>query len=62
VRGWVDQAVSQKSWLIIAVHQVDGSGEAYSTTPATFGQIVDYLAQKGVPVITIDQGVQKLAP
>lgn len=62
VKGWIDQAVAQNSWLILAVHQVDTGGEMYSTTPTTFGQIVDYLAQKGVPVITIDQGVQKLAP
>lgn len=60
IKGWIDQAIAQKSWLIIAFHEVNTSGNALSITPANFNQVMDYLAQKGVPVLTIAQGMQRL--
>ncbi len=60
VEQWIDEAVANKQWLIIEFHQVDTSGDTYSTSPTVFDQIVDYLVQKKVPVVTMDQGVQDL--
>ncbi|MHB8660424.1 MAG: polysaccharide deacetylase family protein [Minisyncoccota bacterium] len=60
VEQWIDGAVANKQWLIIELHQIDTSGNIYSTTPTVFNQIVDYLVQKKVPVITMDQGVRYL--
>ncbi len=61
IEQWIDEAVADKAWLIIEFHQVDTSGDTYSITPANFNPVIDYLAQKGVSVVTMDQGVQNLA-
>lgn len=60
VKTWIDTALANKEWLILGFHQIDTSGEQYSTTPDTFNQIIDYLIQKNAPVITIEQGVKDL--
>ncbi|HEX8946997.1 MAG TPA: polysaccharide deacetylase family protein [Candidatus Paceibacterota bacterium] len=60
IEKWIDTAMAQKSWLILAFHQVDSSGQTYATTPAIFKEVADYLAAKHVPVVTIDQGVQDM--
>ncbi len=58
---WIDEAVADKAWLIIEFHQVDTSGDTYAITPANFNPVMDYLAQKGVSVVTMDTGVRSLA-
>jgi peptidoglycan/xylan/chitin deacetylase (PgdA/CDA1 family) len=60
VKQWIDTAIANKQWLIIAIHHVDTSGEQYSTTPDTFNQMIDYLVQKQVKTVTISEGVQSL--
>ncbi len=60
VKAWIDQAAANKTWLILAIHEVNNSGNQFSTTPAIFNQIVDYLVTKGVPVVTVSQGIQSL--
>lgn len=56
----IDEAIKEKAWIIIELHQVDNSGDTYATTPATFSAIVDYLHSKGVSVVTMQEGVQDL--
>ncbi len=59
-KQWIDTAVANKQWLILVFHSIDSSGVQYSTTPDTFNQIVDYIVQKKVPVVTVSQGVQDM--
>lgn len=61
MKSWIDEAVNGHVWLIIEFHQVDNSNDTYATTPAIFNQVADYLKQKGVPVVTVSQGIQALA-
>lgn len=56
VKHWIDNAVANKQWLILALHRIDYDGEFYGTTPEIFQEIVDYLKQKQVPVITMSEG------
>ena len=56
----IDEAAANRVWLIIAFHHVDESGETTSITPANFNAVIDYLNQKGIPVVTIQQGIQSL--
>jgi peptidoglycan/xylan/chitin deacetylase (PgdA/CDA1 family) len=56
----IREAVQDKAWIIIELHQVDNSGDTYATAPATFNAIVDYLAQNHVPVVTMQEGTQSL--
>lgn len=58
VQQWIDQAVAQKTWLILVFHRIDNSGQQYSTTPERLSQIVNYLKQNEVPVKTMGQGLQ----
>jgi peptidoglycan/xylan/chitin deacetylase (PgdA/CDA1 family) len=60
MESWVNEAAADRVWLIIEFHQVDESGNTYAITPANFNQFIDFLAQKGVPVITMEQGVANL--
>lgn len=57
VKSWIDAAVSEKTWQPLVFHQIDHSGLDYSTTPELFKQIVDYIKQTNVPVITISEGI-----
>ncbi|MFP2927837.1 polysaccharide deacetylase family protein [Pyxidicoccus sp. 3LG] len=59
VRGWVDQAIAEKSWLILVFHEfVDGTptrDTQYKT--ANFAAILDYIKTKNVRTVTLAQGV-----
>lgn len=59
-KQWIDAAVANKQWLILTFHRVDSSGDQYSVTPDTFNQVVDYLKQKNVKVVTVAQGLNDL--
>ena len=60
VKGWIDQAVRDKTWLILEIHDIKENGDQYSATPETFQAIVDYLVQQKVTVVTLGQGLDIL--
>ncbi|MES2437358.1 MAG: polysaccharide deacetylase family protein [Patescibacteria group bacterium] len=60
IRQWIDTAIANKQWLILAFHRIDQSNDQYAVTPANFNLIIDYLAQKNARVITVDQGIKAL--
>jgi peptidoglycan/xylan/chitin deacetylase (PgdA/CDA1 family) len=59
VRGWIDQAIAEKSWLILVFHEfVDGTpvrDTEYRT--ADFTAILDYVQSRGAATVTLAQGV-----
>jgi peptidoglycan/xylan/chitin deacetylase (PgdA/CDA1 family) len=57
IRGWIDTAQRDKTWLILTLHQLNDTGLPYSTAPAILQQTVDYIATKNVPVITLSEGL-----
>lgn len=62
VKGWIDEAIKTKSWLVILYHQINTSGSEYSTTPAQFEQNLQALQASGVSVQTVSQALQELLP
>jgi len=62
VQGWIDGAVASKTWLILLAHHVDYTHSAYSITPELLQQIVNYLLQRKVAVVTMSQGLQMMQP
>jgi peptidoglycan/xylan/chitin deacetylase (PgdA/CDA1 family) len=56
----VDTAMTQKTWLIMVMHQVDNTGDQYSTSPAKLQNIVNYLKSKNANVVTVSQGLSAL--
>jgi peptidoglycan/xylan/chitin deacetylase (PgdA/CDA1 family) len=61
-KGWINNAVQTGSWLTLVFHQVDNSGAQYSVTPAFLQQIVDFIKQNNVAVLTTGQGLQLISP
>ncbi len=57
-KTWVDQALAQKKWLILTVHQVQPTcADQYCVTTTLFNQVVDYLKTKEVRVVTVSSGL-----
>jgi peptidoglycan/xylan/chitin deacetylase (PgdA/CDA1 family) len=58
VRGWIDQAIAEKSWLILVFHEfVDGtptSPTQYRTS--NFASILNYIQTRGARTVTLAQG------
>ncbi len=59
VRGWIDQALVEKSWLILVFHEfVDGTptrDTQYRTS--NFTAILNYLQTRGARTVTLSQGL-----
>lgn len=59
VRGWIDQAQAEKSWLILVFHEfVDGtptSDTQYRTS--NFAAILDYIQTRNLRTVTLSEGV-----
>lgn len=65
MKAWIDKAVADKTWLNIVFHQVDNMShdpneEDYSTTPAILQDVVNYLKNNNISVITTQQGIQMM--
>ncbi|MBL8158038.1 polysaccharide deacetylase family protein [bacterium] len=64
IQSWIDDAVNNKQWLILTLHEVkdDCGADAYCVTPAKLTQIVNYLKSKGssIDVVTVGQGLSRM--
>jgi len=57
MESFIDQAVTNKEWLILDFHRIDEDGNRISATHEFVQAIVDYVKQKGVPVVTVGEGL-----
>lgn len=57
VQAWVDQAIADKTWLILVYHRVATNPGPYDTTPALFNQQLQAIQQSGIAVVTMQQGI-----
>jgi peptidoglycan/xylan/chitin deacetylase (PgdA/CDA1 family) len=62
VKGWIDQAINEKTWLILALHKVDNSGTTYSTTPETLDRILSYISNSPIEVRKVGDVIAELTP
>ena len=62
VTSQVDLAIARKQWLILTVHEVDVGGDLYFTTPTRLQDIVNYIRQRGVRIVTIAEGRALMTP
>ncbi len=60
MKALVDRAIKDDTWFVFSFHQIDQTGVEYSNTPAFLEELVAYLAQKGVPVVTIEEGIRRV--
>jgi peptidoglycan/xylan/chitin deacetylase (PgdA/CDA1 family) len=58
LQGWIQQAVTDKTWLILMYHQVDNDPTTiYGSSPTLLQEVVDYLNAQAVDVVTVQEGV-----
>lgn len=63
MKSWVDRAVSDNKWQILVFHQVGEEGaladnqETYNIRLQDFKDLIDYIKQSGVQVVTPSQAI-----
>lgn len=62
VNAWVNQAITDKSWLVILYHQIDNSSSEFSTTPANLENNLSYIKNSGITAVTVNQALNELIP
>ena len=60
IESWISQAVQNKQWLILVIHQVDNSGGQYSITPSNFSQLIDYISQNSIKTVKMSEGLSQM--
>ena len=60
IQNYIDTAMRNKTWVILLFHEVNNTGDTYAVTPQLFSQVLDYLKQKGITPISIEQGVNMM--
>lgn len=61
VQSWIDTAAQTHSWLILTFHNIrDDQNDLYSTSPSMLQNIVNYVAQKKLPVVSVSKGMQSM--
>jgi peptidoglycan/xylan/chitin deacetylase (PgdA/CDA1 family) len=55
IKMFIDQAMADKTWVILLFHQVDDTGAEYAVTPELFQQVVNYLQSINVKPVTISE-------
>ncbi|HVS79992.1 MAG TPA: polysaccharide deacetylase family protein [Candidatus Paceibacterota bacterium] len=62
VKDWIDEAEAAHTWLIFEIHEVvpDTTGDQYATTPELLQEIVDYIKQSGIKVVSTKEGLQMM--
>ncbi len=62
-QSWVNKAKADKTWLILTYHVVDNTDlTEFDTLKADFDAQMQWLAQSGVTVETMDQALSELLP
>jgi hypothetical protein len=63
MKGWVDQAIADRQWLILLMHTVGDAGSEYSITPAHLSELAGYIQAQvdagHVSAVTVRDGVDR---
>lgn len=58
VKAWIDEAIADQKWLVIAFHQItEDNTQLFNMTPDKFAQVVAYLQEQNAKVLTMDQAI-----
>ena len=56
IKAEIDKAKANKQWFVLCIHEVKEGGDQYTMTPAKFQEIVNYVKQISIKVVTVQQG------
>ncbi len=64
VQAWVNQAITNKTWLVLVYHEIGANigGDIYNTTTADLDQELNAIKQSGVAVETVEQALNEILP
>ncbi len=64
VQGWLNQAATDNTWLVIVYHEVDASAadSTYSVTPANLDAELNLVKQSGLTVKTVAGALNEITP
>ncbi len=62
VMQWVEQAKTNKTWLVLMFHQIIDNGGTYSTSPANFQAMAVGIKNSGIKVVTVSEGMAFMTP
>jgi hypothetical protein len=61
VKGLIDSAGADRTWLILVFHRLVDDGSKSNTPPELFASIIDYVAERrdgqAIRVVTTEEGV-----
>jgi hypothetical protein len=60
VKGWIDAAVANKSWLMVAWHHVDGTNTEYSWPKEWVDEVMAYAKSKNIRSVSPEDGLRHL--
>jgi len=60
VQKLINEAVNNKTWVILVFHQIENNGGQYSTAPQNLQNIASYISQNNIKTVTIGQGLNEL--
>ena len=67
IKPWIDTAIQNHVWLVLLFHQIEPASvittekDPDASTPEVLQAVVNYLKQKNVSVVTVHDGVCKMA-
>jgi peptidoglycan/xylan/chitin deacetylase (PgdA/CDA1 family) len=61
VRDWIDRAVQRRAWLIVYTHDVVAAPSPFGCTPGTLSRLIDHALTRGAEIVTVAEGVLRLA-
>lgn len=61
VQSWVDQAVKDKSWLVLVYHRVAPNAGQYDTPQADFEPQMQIIKNSGATVLTMEKALDEVA-
>lgn len=62
ISQWLDQAMRDKTWLVLVFHQIDTSGSPYAITPQNFEAVLTSIRARNLPLLTLEQGLEEVEP
>ncbi|OGM31983.1 hypothetical protein A2803_02745 [Candidatus Woesebacteria bacterium RIFCSPHIGHO2_01_FULL_44_21] len=57
IKGWINEAISKKQWIILMLHQIDDEDTEYGTTPDNLEQVVDFVNHSNISVVLPSQAL-----
>lgn len=60
VQVWINQALADKTWLVLVYHDVEANPSTYGVTPTGLDQQLNIVKQSGITVKTVDQALDEI--